>query len=142
LSSRSSHSASAAISRTNRSRVSNGSSLFLETVDQRSAEARRFRDILGEIVGDLGGADRLSEGQRQMARRCALLSTECERMEAKAVAGEEIDLDVFGQLTDRLGRAFQRLGLKRVKRDVTPVGYRSVDEYKARKAAERTGEAV
>ena len=29
-------------------------------------------------------------------------------------------LEVYGQLTDRLGRAFQRLGLKRVMHDVTP----------------------
>lgn len=106
--------------RTSRSKVSNGSSLFLEDVDQRSAEARRFRDILGEIVGDLGGPDHLSEGQRQLARRCALLSTECEKLEAQSVAGKDIDLDTFGQLTDRLGRAFQRLGLRRVKRDITP----------------------
>jgi hypothetical protein len=32
-------------------------------------------------------------------------------MEGRAVAGEAIDLDACGQLTDRLGRAFQRLGL-------------------------------
>src|SRR5262245_32309562 len=93
-----------------RSAVTNGSALFLDGVDGRSREARRFRDILGEIVGDLGGTDRLSEAQRQLARRCALLSLECEGMEAKAVAGEAIDLDLFGTLVDRLGRAFQRLG--------------------------------
>ena len=55
---------------------------------------------------------------------------ECERLEARAVAGEVIDLDLFGTLTDRLGRAFQRLGLKRVPRDVTP----TLAEYLARKA--------
>jgi hypothetical protein len=68
----------------------------------------------------IGGADRLSEGQRQLARRCATISLECEKIEAHAVAGEEIDLDCYGQLTDRLGRAFQRLGLRRQPRDVTP----------------------
>ncbi len=103
-----------------RSAVSNGSQLFVDNVDGRSKEARRFRDVLAEIISDLGGADGLSEGQRQLARRCALMSVECEKMEAKSVAGEAIDLDVFGQLSDRIGRAFQRLGLKRTKRDVTP----------------------
>jgi hypothetical protein len=101
---------------TTRSAVSNGSQLFVDNVDGRSKEARRFRDVLAEIISDLGGADGLSEGQRQLARRCALMSVECERMEAKSVAGEAIDLDVFGQLSDRIGRAFQRLGLRRVKR--------------------------
>ena len=111
-------------SATTRSAVSNGSTLFVEDVDGRSREARRFRDVLAEIVSDLGGADRLSEAQRQLARRCALIATECERLEARAVAGEGIDLDLFGTLTDRLGRAFQRLGIKRVPREVTTLhGY-------------------
>jgi hypothetical protein len=39
-------------------------------------------------------------------------------MEGEAAAGNEIDLDVYGTLTDRLGRCFQRLGLKRQMREV------------------------
>ena len=83
----------------------------------------RFRvdsDVLASSATDLGVVDRLSEGQKQIARRCAMLSVECEIMESAAVAGQPFDLDVYGQLTDRLGRAFQRLGLKRVMHDVTP----------------------
>lgn len=114
-----------------RSRVSNGAALFVEPIDGRSRDARRFRDVLAEIVSDLGGADRLSEGQRQLARRCAMIAVECEKLEGKAVAGEEINLETYGQLTDRLGRAFQRLGLKRVARDVTP----DLQSYLRQKAA-------
>jgi hypothetical protein len=102
-----------------RSAVTNGKRLHVRPVGD-TAWSRRFRDVLAEIVSDLGGADRLSEGQRQLARRCATISLECEKIEAHAVAGEEIDLDCYGQLTDRLGRAFQRLGLRRQPRDVTP----------------------
>ena len=43
---------------------------------------------------------------------------ECERLEARSVAGETIDLEQFGQLTDRIGRACQRLGLKRVAKEL------------------------
>ena len=107
-------------SRTNRSRVTNGSSLHLGEVDGRSEAARRFRDVLSEIVSDLGGSDTLSEGQRQLARRAAMMSVEAERMEAEAVAGGKLDPDAFGALSDRLGRVFNRLGLKRVARDRTP----------------------
>lgn len=110
---------------TNRSRVTNGRGLFVDAIDGRSREARRFRDVLAEIVSDLGGPDTLSEGQRQLARRAAMLSTQCEIMEGQAVAGKAIDLEMFGQLTDRLGRTFQRLGLRRKARDVTP----TVAEY-------------
>jgi hypothetical protein len=67
--------------RAQRSRVTNGSSLFIPG-PQTSAAARRFADILGEVTGDLGGPDQLSEGQRQLARRGAALSLACERLEA------------------------------------------------------------
>lgn len=103
-----------------RSRVANGNDLFVEPTDRRTAMSRRFRDILSAIISDLGGPERLSEGERQLARRCALLSMECESLEAKSVGGAEIDLDTYGMLTDRLGRALQRLGIKRVPKDVTP----------------------
>ena len=102
-----------------RSKVTNGRQLFIDG-DARLKVSRRFRDVLASIATDLGGADRLSEGQKQIARRCAMLSVECEIMESAAVAGQPFDLDAYGQLTDRLGRAFQRLGLKRVMHDVTP----------------------
>lgn len=92
---------------------------MLADADGRSLWARRFKDVLSEIISDLGGNDGLSEGQRQIARRCATISLACESLECRAAKGEQIDLDQYGQLTDRLGRAFQRLGLERKPRDVT-----------------------
>ena len=107
-------------SRTTRSRITNGSTLHLGFVDGRTEAARRFRDVLVEIASDLGGSDTLSEGQRQLARRAAMMSVQCETLEAKSIAGEEIDLDLYGALSDRIGRAFTRLGIKRAARNVTP----------------------
>lgn len=85
--------------------------------DGRSATARRFKDLIDDISGDLGGAGLLSEGQRQLVRRAAMLSAESERMEAASVRGEAFDIDAYGVLCDRLGRLFQRIGLRRVPRD-------------------------
>lgn len=102
-----------------RSAVTNGKRLHVDRPGD-TRWARRFRDVLGAILSDLGGVDGLSEGQRQLARRCALICIECERMEGQVAGGVEIDLETYGQLTDRLGRALQRLGLKRQPRDVTP----------------------
>jgi hypothetical protein len=101
-----------------RSKAPNGQLPFIED-DARLKISRRFRDVLASIVTDLGGV-RLSEGQKQMARRCAMLSVECEKMESAAVAGLPFDVDRYGLLTDRLGRAFQRLGLRRIAHDVAP----------------------
>jgi hypothetical protein len=120
-----------------RSRVTNGRSAFVEA-DQRGPWARRWRDLLTEIISDLGGHDGLSEGQRQLARRCATIAIACERMEGEAAKGNDIDLDAYGTLTDRLGRAFGRLGLKRQPRDVTP----SLAEYWADIGTETAADAV
>jgi hypothetical protein len=108
-------------SRTNRAKITNGTALFNPaTVDGRSQSARRFHDVLQQILADLGSAARLSEGQRQLCRRAATVSMTAEGMEAHAVTGQPFDVDLYGQLTDRLGRCFQRLGLERRSRDVTP----------------------
>lgn len=102
-----------------RSRVTNGRTHFVEA-DGRGPWARRWSDVLAEIISDIGGHDGLSEGQRQLARRCATIAIACERMEGEAATGHDIDLDAYGTLTDRLGRAFGRLGLRRQARDVWP----------------------
>ena len=93
--------------------------LFLEPLDARGLAYRRFRELLCAIVADRGGIDCLSEGEYQLARRASLISVRCEVLESRSIGGDEIDLDVYGQLTDRLGRCLQRLGLKRVPKDVT-----------------------
>lgn len=111
--------AGAAIDKSQRSAVTNGKRLHVIRPGD-TAWARRFRDVLAEIISDLA-SDSLSEGQRQMARRCATIAIACERMEGEAAAGRDIDLDTYGTLTDQLGRAFNRLGLKRQAKDVTPV---------------------
>jgi hypothetical protein len=119
-----------------RSRVGNGKALFVEA-DQRGPWARRWKDVLVEIVSDLGGLDILSEGQKQLARRCATIAIACERMEGEAAQGHEIDLDAYGTLTDRLGRALQRLGLKRQPRDVSTLGdLLSADHERQRREGE------
>jgi hypothetical protein len=114
-----------------RSAVTNGRRLHVIPPGD-TAWSRRFADVLAEIVSDLGGADLLSEGQRQLARRCATISISCEQLEGDSAAGMAIDLNLFGMLTDRLGRTFQRLGLKRVPRNVTP----TVGEYLRSKSIE------
>ena len=100
-----------------RSAVTNGKRLHVVRPGD-TAWARRFRDILAEIISDIGGRDGLSEGQRQLARRAATIAIACEKMEGEAAAGRDIDLDTYGQMTDRLGRCFHRLGLRRQARDV------------------------
>jgi len=103
-----------------RSRVTNGSKL-LPATDGRSMTARRFKDLVEFICVDLGGVDRLSEGERQLVRRAAALSAECERQEALWARGEaDFDIGAYSTLTNAVRRVFETLGLKRVPRNVTP----------------------
>ena len=110
-----------------RSRVSNGSSLFLldhegKPIHGRTIIARRFRDILDAIVGDLGGRDHISEGEHQLARRAAALSVQAEVQEAW-LAGQRFDkvnVEEFVKLCNALNRTLGSIGLRRRQRDVTP----------------------
>jgi hypothetical protein len=103
-----------------RSRVTNGSKL-LPLADGRSVTARRFKDLVEFISVDLGGVDRLSEGEKQLVRRAAALSAECERQEALWARGEaEFDIASYSLLTNAVRRVFETIGLKRVPRNVTP----------------------
>lgn len=115
----------------NRSRVSNGSTLFLDGVDGRSQLARRYRDLVGEFTSDLGGSDRLSEGERQLIRRAACLAIQCERAETSMAGGDDLDLQNYVTASNALRRIVATLGLQRRARDVTP----SLSEYLAKRGA-------
>ena len=119
--------------RKHRSALTSGNRLFVleGNADGRSASYRRFKDLLEQILADLGGADILSEGQRQLCRRAATLSIMAESMECDAVGSKPFDIDLYGQLTDRLGRCLQRLGLKRVARPVND-GSTELSDYFAK----------
>jgi hypothetical protein len=103
-----------------RSRVGNGAKL-LPLTDGRSATARRFKDLVGDISLDLGGPAVLSEAQKQLIRRAAMLSSECERHEALSARGEaEFNIELYVVMTNALRRVLESVGLRRVARDCTP----------------------
>ena len=107
-----------------RSRVGNGSSLFLaqaggEPLDGRTLMARVFRDTLDAFVGDLGGRDAISEAEYQLARRAAAVSVECLRAETYQAAGRELDIDAYVKAVGALNRALLSIGLQRRPKDVS-----------------------
>jgi hypothetical protein len=119
-----------------RSAITNGSRL-LEGVDQRSPIARRYRDIVSQIVSDQGGADQCSESRLQLIRRFAAASVLAEQLEAKLARGEQISIAEHATLSSTLVRLANRIGVERRPRDVTP----TLAEYLARKAAETDADA-
>jgi hypothetical protein len=105
-----------------RSRVTNGKTLFAEGGDMRSPWARRLRDVLGLHLSDLGGAEAVSEAERSIARRASVLTVELERIEARFAVdkGEPGDLDLYQRTAGSLRRLLESVGLQRRARDVGP----------------------
>jgi hypothetical protein len=107
-----------------RSAITNGSSI-LANVDARSAWVRRFKDLLHAHQTDLGGDDILSEGQRSILRRAAMLELQCEMLESKFAANGGAatpqELDCYQRSSNSLRRLIESLGLHRgrLARDVT-----------------------
>ena len=96
----------------NRSATTNDP-LWLRGVDGRSFAARRYRDVAIALADDLGGQDTLSEPSKILVRQAAALTVQTETLQAKIVAGENVDLEQLTRLSNVLGRTLQRLGLKR-----------------------------
>ena len=90
----------------NRSRLTNGSALFLGEVDGRSASARRWRDLYEDLTGALGGEGVLSTVHIQLCRRSVTLAVLLEDMEsAIATKGNGTGGNCDPDLADRYIKA-------------------------------------
>ena len=114
----------AALPPTARSRVTNHRDL-LPNIDGRSLMARRYRDIIGAVITDQGGLDRMAEARLQLCRRFAACSVLAEAMETRLVNGEAFNIGEYAQLTSTMVRVAHRIGINRTARDVTP----HLDDY-------------
>lgn len=127
------------LSRTTRTRVTTGKQLFLERVDERSLVARRYREVLGSIVSDLGGNDAMSEAELILARRAASLVVVAEQYESRMADGGKLDLDSYMPVVNTLMRLLSTLGLKRRPKHVGPS---PLEGYHAANANTRDADVV
>jgi len=109
-----------------------GGLLSLDALDHRTSPYRRYEAIRGAVLADMGGAENVSEIQRQLIAKFATIALQLEGMEAAAIEGNEIDLDLFGRCAGHLRRIAEALGLKRVPREIP-----TLEEHLARIARER-----
>jgi len=98
-------------------------------VHGRSVLARRYRDILAQRSAISAAIP--SEAQSIIARRATTLAVWCEQTEAKAAAGEALNVTEFTTATNALRRLLNDLGLERRMRDITP----TIDAYLAKPQA-------
>ncbi len=117
--------------RPSRSVVANGTRLFADGVDGRTATARRYRDLVEDFKADLG--DHPSVAQMQLVRRAASLSVWCEEQEKRIAKGENIDIGPLTTAANSLRRILQDIGVKPAPRSI------SLEEYLAALAAAKAG---
>src|SRR5271154_1205572 len=94
--------------------------LTLGHLDGRTAAARRARELIEAIETDLGGADQLTEGSRQLVQRAAVLGAYIESCEVKWLGGEAVDLADYLAAINAQRRVLATIGLARRSKDVTP----------------------
>lgn len=99
---------------TQRSAVTNGRKLFVDG-DGRGPYARRFRDVFALHLSDLGGSEAVSEAERSIVRRAALLTVELEQLEAAFASkkASDGDLDLYQRAANTLRRLLESVGLER-----------------------------
>jgi hypothetical protein len=103
------------------SAVTNGS-FILDQVDHRSPWMRRLRDLIDAHTSDLG--DDITEGERRLVRRCAMLTLQLEMMETRWAANDgeasERQISTYQTVTNTLRRTLESLGLHRRMKPVGP----------------------
>ena len=90
----------------------------LDDLDNRTAAARRARELVADLEGDLGGD--LTTAERELVKRAALLGAIVEDTEVRWLQRQPADLSLYGTLVDRQRRILETLGLSRRQRDVSP----------------------
>jgi hypothetical protein len=97
----------------------------LDDLDQRTNAAHSARALISDLQNDLGGADVLSAGMRELIKRTALVGGLCEDLETRWVQGEKIDIGHYALLANAQRRLLATIGLDRRPRDVTPAADRA-----------------
>jgi hypothetical protein len=92
---------------------------------------RRLADLIRSYEIDLGGADRLSEGQRAILRRASMLILQLEMMESQFAANDgratPQQLEAYQRSANSIRRLVESLGLNtgRKSREVVP----TIEQY-------------
>ena len=117
-----------------------GAVLSIDALDRRTRPFKRYETIRGAVLADMGGEENVSEVQKQLVSKFATIALQLEVMEAAAIDGNEIDVDLFGRAAGHLRRIAEALGMQRVARDVSP-SLADIAEEIAAEEAERAAAA-
>jgi hypothetical protein len=100
-----------------RTAIANGRAI-LKGIDGRCHTARRYREIGALLASDISGGLDLTEAQKQLIRSAAGLVVLRERLDVKAVKGEDINAGEYCAVSNTLRRVLATIGIKRVPHDL------------------------
>ena len=86
-------------------------------IDNRTAEARRFRALGSDLIDQLGRNPNAAE--RMLIMNAATLAMLCERDAADLLEGKKIDAESYRRNVTLLGSILVKLGMAMKSRDVT-----------------------
>jgi hypothetical protein len=99
--------------------------LTLKDLDSRTRATKQALALRDGFLSDLGGADRVTVAQHELAQRGAILGAMIEDQEARWLRGDGVELAEYCTLVNAQRRVLADIGLERRARDVTP----SLDGY-------------
>jgi hypothetical protein len=111
---------------------------MLEGIDHRTKWMRRYKDLIAAHHSDLGDDHMnglLSEGQKGLIRRCAMLEIQLSMYDARFAAADgaasAADLDAYGRAASHLRRILESLSLHtgRKPRDVNTLEHEALRLY-------------
>jgi hypothetical protein len=98
-------------------------------IDNRTAEARRFRALGSELQTQLGRTANAAE--RMLIMNAATLAMLCERDTADLLEGKQIDAESYRRNVTLLGSILVKLGIAMKSRDVTKNSRKGADDFGA-----------
>jgi hypothetical protein len=98
-------------------------------IDNRTAEARRFRALGSELQMQLGRNPNAAE--HMMIMNAAMLAMLCERDAADLLEGKKIDAESYRRNVTLLGSILVKLGMAMKSRDVTKRDRAGGDDFGA-----------
>jgi hypothetical protein len=104
---------------------------LLPGVKGNTKHARRFRDLILGFISDMGGIDVTSDVRLALLRRLAAVTVCAEKIEARMINGEQIDIGTLCTLASTSVRIAQRVGLDRIPREVNQTLHEYLLEHHA-----------
>jgi hypothetical protein len=74
--------------------------LTLADLDKRTTAAKRARDLIRKVHGDLGGTEHLATGEKQVVQRAVLLGVMAEDIGSRWLLGEAVDPTVLATIAN------------------------------------------